>query len=189
MLRPQAGPGPQMSNTSGSAQDQVQEVLSNLYGTNIPPKATGAVATTLADDIDRYDSSLVQEPIWSSAAGAIVSAALTAFGPSGYYGALTAGGFAQPDFTSADWYKTGVPKSFQAVWASVDSEIHDIQTSVLDAAAQPTSTGSSAATTTTDSGSVASTSTNTGAAAPARATAQALGGLAAGIAMAAVAGL
>ncbi|KAI1341815.1 hypothetical protein F5Y15DRAFT_375368 [Xylariaceae sp. FL0016] len=186
--------------------EAVSDILSGFYGTNIPAQATGAAATSLASALYSVETSLVADPAYMTAANEVYDA--IAAQPTSAQNSILSelGDISNADFTTAEWYKTGVPTSAQSAIEGYWSVFAAVETSVLGSAsatATPTASGSGSASGTTagttgtsatttgtsasESGSVESTSTETGAAAPARATGQAIAGLA--VAMVAIAAL
>lgn len=172
-------------------------MLSNLYGTNIPTAATGAAATSLASALYSYELSLYNDPGYKSAADAVYMAIATVTNADEILSSLEANGAVNGAyFTTADWFKTGVPEDAQTAIESYWDGYSSVATGVLGGAADATPTGTqSGGASVTGTGSSAG-STPTGAAtsegavssspssggAPA-VTGRAMVGLAAGVAM------
>ncbi|KAI0130386.1 hypothetical protein BJ170DRAFT_313364 [Xylariales sp. AK1849] len=183
----------------------VSQYLSDLYGSAIPAGATGAVATSLASAVYSYQMALTTDAAYVSAANDVYMAMATASNSDAIASSLDSEGALNGGYTTADWYKSGVPESAQKEIASVFSGFHAVETSVLGAAAvtgvsttsTATKSGSTTVTsapttlTTTSSGTAASgsatSSTATGGVQGARATGGAVAGLAAVIAIGAAA--
>lgn len=161
-------------------------VLSGVYGTNTPSAATGAVATSLASALYSYELELHEDPGYLSAANAVYMAMATASDSDAIMSSIETAGAMRPDYTTAEWFKTGVPKDAQTAIESYYNEYNAIETSVLGAqsgSASVTGTGSSdAEATPTETG--ATSSSSGGAAGPTRV---AMAGLAAGVALGAFA--
>ncbi|KAF7532453.1 hypothetical protein G7054_g7963 [Neopestalotiopsis clavispora] len=168
--------------------------LSAIYGTAIPPAATGAAATSLAKAFYSYEIGLQTDTAYQSAANEIYYAAASASNSDEIFSSLETAGVMDTSFTTAAWYADGVDDSAKSEFASIFSAYSSVQTSVLGAAAATTtgaSTGSAATTAgtatktgTSASGSATSTSASTAGAPAARITGAAAAGLAAAAAFA-----
>lgn len=170
--------------SSASAAD----VLYGLYGSNIPTAATGAVATSLASALYSYEMSMYDDPAYKSAANAVYMAMATASDADEIFASFDGSGAVHADFTTAAWFKTGVPEDAQTAIASYWDAMSAVETSVLGvASATATATGSAESTPTetatdaaTSEGAVSSSPSSGGAPA---ATGMVMAGLAAGVAM------
>ncbi|KAI0004342.1 hypothetical protein F4779DRAFT_600102 [Xylariaceae sp. FL0662B] len=158
------------------------QVLADLYGTATPAGATGAVATSLASALWSYEMSLYGNKGYQSAANAVYSAAATASNSDQIFSDMEQNGAWNADFTTADWYKTGVPTDAQKTIATYWAQMSAVQTSVLGAAsatATPTATsGSSSAA--ADSTNPSTSSSTAGAQGP-MVTGKPIAGLAVGV--------
>lgn len=122
-----------------------QDIISALYGSSIPPQVTGAVATSLASALYSQAADWETDGKYVSLANEVYMAAATA-SPSVTDFHLS--GLNAP-FTTASWYKTGVPKSVQTEVESYYRDLAAIPQSVFSAAGitvtSPTPLGTSGA--------------------------------------------
>lgn len=169
-------------------------ILSGYYNDKIPAQVTGAVATSLASAIYRYEKDLFTDAKYRSIANEVYMAAYSASATD-----FDVGDSFDLPFTTASWYQQGIPKDDQKAIESYMHAYRAIETSVLGGkaaagptttAAAPSSTGGSAgpsqtagpgATQTGKDEQAASSSTSANGA-PA-ATGRVIAGLAAGVAM------
>ncbi|CAJ2504907.1 Uu.00g123010.m01.CDS01 [Anthostomella pinea] len=176
------------------------EVLAGIYGTNIPTKATGAVATSLASAVYSYEETLVTDAAYKSVADAVYMAAATASDSDAIFSQIEGVGAVNAPYTTADWYKSGVPASAQTAFASYLGQYKAVESSVLGGAtgsATGTTTSGGAAKTTgtatketgTASSDAASSSTSSGGAFSPMVTGKAMAGLAVGVALGVAAAL
>ncbi|KAI0151164.1 hypothetical protein BJ166DRAFT_535357 [Pestalotiopsis sp. NC0098] len=164
--------------------------LDAFYGTAIPPKATGAAATSLAEALYSYEMALYTDDAYKSAANDVYMAAATQTNADDIFSSLDMAGVVNGGFTTASWYVDGVPESAKSEMASVLSGFNSVQTSALGvAAAATTTTGTGATTGASATGSGASAtgtakSTSASTAGAPRITGGAMAGLAAAVAYA-----
>ncbi|KAK7739618.1 hypothetical protein SLS62_011247 [Diatrype stigma] len=207
-LAPLALAAPQEEENAGSPATQdgyslpssvpASDVLNGLYGSNIPTAVTGAVATSLASALYSYELKLQDDPGYKSAANAVYMAMATASDSDAIFSSFETADPMHADYTTAGWFKSGVPEDAQTAIESYYNGYVAVETSVLgtDAAgatpttatgaqsgsASVTGTGSDAGSAPTETG--ATSVSSGGAPGPTRV---AMAGLAAGVALGAFA--
>jgi hypothetical protein len=120
----------------------VTSILEGFYGTNVPAKATGAAATSLAAALYNFENNdLSTDEGYVSAADAIYMAIATATNAEAMISTLEAQGVMNTQlYTTSTWWTTAVPTSAQSAWNSLVDKMHSIETSALAAAATATAT-------------------------------------------------
>ncbi|KAI1078831.1 hypothetical protein F5B20DRAFT_193907 [Whalleya microplaca] len=166
----------------------VTRLLGDVYGTATPAGATGAAATSLASAIYSWEKSLYGDKAYQSAANAVYMAAATASNSDQIFSELEQGGPANAAFTTADWYKTGVPAGAQTSIESYWAQLSAVQTSVLGSAAATTTPTGGSASAATDSANPSTSVSTAGVQGP-MVTGKAVVGLAAGVVAGVVAAL
>jgi hypothetical protein len=125
--------------------EPAQNILSGLYGSSIPPQVTGAVATSLASALYSQAKDWQSDGKYVSLANVVYMAAATASPSVTDFGL---DGLNAP-FTTASWYKNGVPKSVQTEVESYYRDLAAVPQSVFSAAGitvtSPTPLGTSGA--------------------------------------------
>ncbi|KAK8087126.1 hypothetical protein PG994_002100 [Apiospora phragmitis] len=123
-------------------------VLSGYYNDDIPPQVTGAVATSLASALYQYEKDIYTDAKYRSVANEVYMAAYSASATD-----LSVGDGYDMPFTTASWYRQGVPEGDRKAIESYVHAYQAIETSVLGGkaaggasatAAAPSSTGGSA---------------------------------------------
>ncbi|KAH6648670.1 hypothetical protein BKA67DRAFT_369852 [Truncatella angustata] len=144
-----------------------------------------------------YQGGLQTDSAYIEAANTIYLAIATRSDADAIMSSIDGEGFLNGDYTTADWYKTGVPTSAQSEFATVIASFKAVETSVLGetgaaattATAKATATGSSTVKSaasgsgTASGASASSTSASTAGAHRSMATGGAVAGLAAAIAV------
>ena len=118
------------SNYGPTSSVPAMDIISALYGTSIPPQVSGAVATSLASALYSQAADWQTDSKYASLANEVYMAAATA-SPS-----VTDFGLDGVDapFTTASWYKNGVPKSVQTEVESYYRDLAAVPQSVFSAA-------------------------------------------------------